>query len=276
MDGLESPALRNRPRVRAEILRRLRRLLRDWYPSFSLRINAGKRNRITAEYRRCQDVADVLAFAQKYLGICQKPLEIEKALEVMATISPHSVCEIGAATGGNSLLLSTLPTVDLVICLDLCVQNKAYLRLLRRPSQHIFFVDGSSYSPGTVAKVEHILNGRTIDVLFIDGDHRYEGVASDFLCYRHLVSEGGLVLFHDIMPDGGDGWLWSGGVPTFWQEVKCLYPHQEFVAEPHQKAFGIGLIRYSGTIELPPGFGAGGVSGADSNVPRDAPPSDER
>jgi hypothetical protein len=116
-------------------------------------------------------------------------------------------------------------------------------------------LDGSSYAPETVGKVGRILAGRQLDVLFIDGDHRYEGVKSDLLRYRQFVREGGYILFHDIMPDQNDGWIWSGGVPTLWNEIKGLFPSQEFVDDPLQKGCGIGLIRHSGDVVIPEGSG---------------------
>jgi hypothetical protein len=36
-----------------------------------------------------------------------------------------------------------------------------------------------------------------LDVLFIDGDHTYEGVKADFLRHEPNVKKGGVILFHD-------------------------------------------------------------------------------
>ena len=36
-----------------------------------------------------------------------------------------------------------------------------------------------------------------IDVLFIDGDHSYEGVKSDFELYSTILSENGIIMIHD-------------------------------------------------------------------------------
>lgn len=36
-----------------------------------------------------------------------------------------------------------------------------------------------------------------IDVLFIDGDHSYEGVKSDFELYSTILSENGIIMLHD-------------------------------------------------------------------------------
>ena len=60
--------------------------------------------------------------------------------------------------------------------------------------------------------------GKPLDFLFIDGDHAFKGVKSDFQLYSELVRPGGLIAFHDIIPGaparagndsanpGGDVW----------------------------------------------------------------------
>ena len=92
--------------------------------------------------------------------------------------------------------------------------------------------------------------------MFIDGDHRYAGVRDDFLTYRHLVREGGLVAFHDIVPYQGKSA--EGGrfnpfieVPQFWSKIKPFYPAHEFIRNPEQDYYGIGAIRYSTAVSLP-------------------------
>lgn len=67
-------------------------------------------------------------------------------------------------------------------------------------------------------------------VVFIDGDHSYEGVKSDFDRF-----DGEIVAFHDILSD-------NTGVPKFWAELKAKYKHQEIIANPLQGFAGIGII----------------------------------
>jgi hypothetical protein len=40
-----------------------------------------------------------------------------------------------------------------------------------------------------------------IDVLFIDGDHSYEGVKQDFELYSNILSDNGIIIIHDTDPD---------------------------------------------------------------------------
>jgi hypothetical protein len=57
------------------------------------------------------------------------------------------------------------------------------------------------------------------DLIFIDGDHTYEGVSRDFELYKDLLSPRGFVMFHDIDPehvfrDGAGGQVYK-----FWQDL---------------------------------------------------------
>ena len=38
---------------------------------------------------------------------------------------------------------------------------------------------------------------KEIDILFLDGDHSYEGISSDFLKFSPYVKQDGIILFHD-------------------------------------------------------------------------------
>ena len=59
------------------------------------------------------------------------------------------------------------------------------------------FLIGRSHDPATVHKAyQHLAGG--VDLLFIDGDHQYASVLTDWLLYSPLVRPGGLVAFHDV------------------------------------------------------------------------------
>ena len=114
------------------------------------------------------------------------------------------------------------------------------MRSFAKPEQIIRLLRVDSHSPDTLADIQRILDGREVDLLFIDGDHRYEGVKRDFEMYSGLVRRGCPITFHDIVP--GDPEI-VGGVPRFWEEVKGEYESAEFVKDWNQGGFGIGLIR---------------------------------
>jgi len=238
-------------------VRQMRKSMLDFYPAMQLRLNRQKRHDLTVELAQCTSVGACIEFTQKHMGAgsCQIPFEIEAALQAIAVTQPKVLCEIGTFDGGTSLLFSRfLPSVETMLCIDLYVKNKAFLKLLAPPLQTLHFLDRPSYNDETVAIVRERLAGREIDVLFIDGDHRYEGVKKDFIFYRSLLREGGLIFLHDIMASEEGGRAWAGGVPKFWQELAAIYPHQEFVNSRDQHGFGIGMLTYSATIPLPAGF----------------------
>jgi len=98
-------------------------------------------------------------------------------------------------------------------------------------------LQADSHNSHTISRVETLLAGRTLDLLFIDGDHTYEGVKMDFEKYSPLMSPGGVVGFHDIVP-GPEASV--GGVPRFWGEFKEKFPVTEIVADWTQGGYGIG------------------------------------
>jgi cephalosporin hydroxylase len=225
-------------------LRRVRKALADAPASLLLGLGRARREALATEFRACATVPDCMEFSRRHMatGSCQIASEIEAAIAHIAAIRPRVMCEIGTFDGGTSLLFSRfLPSVELMLCIDLYVKNKRMLRLLAPERQRLYFLDRPSYAPATVRRVEELLAGRAIDALFIDGDHRYEGVRQDFLCYRPLVRDGGLILFHDIVESRG-GRAWAGGVPRLWRELAPRYAHREFVRSRQQDGFGIGVL----------------------------------
>ena len=60
------------------------------------------------------------------------------------------------------------------------------------------FIIGSSNNSKTVLNTYKVCDNRGIDLLFIDGDHEYESVLTDWLLYNPLVKKGGIVAFHDV------------------------------------------------------------------------------
>ena len=54
---------------------------------------------------------------------------------------------------------------------------------------------GNSRDLETAKKVRN--NIKSVDMLFIDGDHTMQGVIDDFINYKDLVNSGGYVIFDD-------------------------------------------------------------------------------
>ncbi len=90
-----------------------------------------------------------------------------------------------------------------------------------------------------------IINDRKIDLLFIDGDHRYSGAKKDWKLYSPLVRSNGLIVFHDILFHPK---VRACKVDRLWNEIKDDYKHREILDRNDDRGWGqwggIGIIYY--------------------------------
>jgi predicted O-methyltransferase YrrM len=253
--AIATKGLRERVRGMLPYQQDLARFVRFW-------ANPWKRRRERAELQRCRTPEDYFAFATKYLWHQQWKDEIVGFLNFAMTVKPVSICELGLFRGGTNLMLThALSTVRLNIGVDMHVRNKSQLRYFGVPLQKQVFVDGLTCDGATIETVKRALGGAKLDLLFIDADHGYEGVKQDFLHYRHLVRDGGIIAFHDIVQDhltkfGHNPDTWpgarSGEVYLFWKRLKPYYKDtREFVIDYQQDGCGIGALVYSSKVAIP-------------------------
>jgi len=203
--------------------------------------------------RKNSSPEEATEFAFKGFGGLIRPLQSEREIAELArmvdTRKPKVVLEIGTAAGGTLFILTRAASPDaLLISIDLpkglfgggYPRWRAPLyRSFALASQKLYLLRDDSHRAKTLKKVEDILNGRKIDLLFIDGDHTYEGVKKDFDSYVSLVNRPGMVAFHDIVvhpPETGCD------VHSFWEEVKLGRSYREIVADSKQRSFGIGVL----------------------------------
>ena len=166
------------------------------------------------------------------------------------------IIEIGSYDGGSTVALShvtkELITIDLETTPrfdtfgypeDSEIKGSAYIRqkckfLMTQPNSH---------NVTTFEEVKQILNGRKVDVLFINGDNSYEGVKQDFNLYSELVKEGGLIGVHSIIRSNFHE-QYNCFVHDFWDEIKVKYNGVEIVddfpIENTDKEWGgIGIVK---------------------------------
>lgn len=236
-----------------------RQLLADHCNGLTFRF--GTASKVDGSAHAVADVDGCLAVIQEHFpgGLTQLRSEITSFVEYARRSSPATLLEIGSATSGNAFLLAqTLPSLEQMICLDLHVRNRHQLRALTRSDVDVRVVDGSSHRAEALDAVRSALGGRPLDLLFIDGDHSFGGVFLDFFLYRDLVRPGGLIAFHDIVPDdrlrSGEPRLgaYVGEVPALWARLKGFFPTQEFVESWEQEGLGIGVVEHDPEVELHP------------------------
>lgn len=176
--------------------------------------------------------------------------EIQQLLEVVREMRPRRILEIGTANGGTLFLFCRVAAEDAtIISVDLpggrfgggyAKWRVGLFEAFASEGQRLELIRDNSHDSRVRLRVESLLGGECLDFLFIDGDHTYEGVKSDFQMYSPLVKKGGLIAFHDINENLRSS---SGGeVPRYWGTIKQKHDAQEFVAMP-ACGFGIGVLR---------------------------------
>lgn len=182
-------------------------------------------------------------------GAIQHVDELAEFARMLYQRQPRTVLEIGTAQGGLFWLFCRLSASDArLVSLDLPPDARhsggqrivINLEAMKRPNQTVQVIHGNSHDAETIERVRGALGESQIELLFIDGDHTYDGVRADYEAYRSLVVAGGLIAFHDIVRTP-----WPGcEVDRFWSELasdNSLKPRT--IRSPVPSAFGgIGVV----------------------------------
>jgi len=182
----------------------------------------------------------------------QKRHEIIPLLRMLSDRKPRFICEIGTSFGGTLFQLARVSHDQAkIISIDcgLSVVRARVHEAMANNSQRIVSLRTDSRAKETFERVRRLLGKNKLDFLLIDGDHSYEGVSADFKNYAPLVKTGGLIAFHDVLPDyktklGIDTGNWTGGVPQLWQEIKSTYRTEELIEDRDQDGYGLGLVHW--------------------------------
>ncbi len=178
----------------------------------------------------------------------QKKSEITKFCNILVKKRPKIVLEIGTGNGGTLLLLTRLSAPDAsIFSIDKGRDFRKYNRGIFYKSfltnkQKLHYFRKGSHLQSTLRDIKKDLKDNKIDVLFIDGDHKYRGVKRDFEMYGPLVKKNGIIAFHDIVLTPPRRFP-VGEVNKFWNEIKENYEYKELVEDWNQKWGGIGVIK---------------------------------
>lgn len=173
--------------------------------------------------------------------------EFKALLNLVKTQDVKSYLEVGVARGDSfHEIVTQMPKDSLAVAVDYPEQEwgliesrnaliKAATDLIKN-DYDISLIFGDSKEQETVNDV--LKASESFDLVFIDGDHSYEGVKADWDNYGRL---GRMVAFHDIVDSqlpNAKGEVVE--VPRFWNEIKKQYRHIEFVEKG--STMGIGVI----------------------------------
>jgi predicted O-methyltransferase YrrM len=118
--------------------------------------------------------------------------------DVVRSLDEPRAAEIGRYRGGTTFLLAAAGARVLSVDLASDRQQADDLQLANslewfglEDQVELALADSQSYR----------IENRRFDVVFVDGDHAYEGVRADFENWWPTVHRGGHFLFHDAIPD---------------------------------------------------------------------------
>lgn len=152
-----------------------------------------------ADIKACYDVAQN---AFKNWHSYQNADELEIALRVVKKFAPKVIVEIGIANGASLASWAEIAKPDIAIGIDplnnpKTMQQEMSLGKLIH-DYNLKIIPHIDRAPEAHEKLIELLDGRKIDFLFIDAEHRYDDVRYDYYEYVKYLNHPSIVGFHDV------------------------------------------------------------------------------
>jgi len=174
--------------------------------------------------------------------------------ELVSVLAPIDIIEIGTYVGtsaahltvpnyqtvGDTLLHGQVITVDNNPDAKRCVDEIVGTFGL---GQRLRSVIADSHA--AVDDVADLLGGEKVDLLYVDGGHTFDRVWGEYVSYRDLVRDGGLMIFDDVglAMDGDEMEVFWEAVPERKQRLDHLHPN-----------VGFGIVEKQTVEALAPGM----------------------
>lgn len=209
-------------------------LINSDYLEFVLLPSLGLNNRHIEQY------PDFLhRYCGKGLQSWQYPNQFSKYLVYISKLAIKSYVEIGCHKGGTVAItieyLSRFNMINEILCVDSWYRSK-FDRYCK--SKKITYLNCNSKDK----KFKKVLSKNNWDLVFIDGNHSYEMVKSD---YNTVKKHAKYVVLHDICNE------YCPGVVKFWKQIKnnnnnwieWNEQYSEVTKKHEKKIMGIGLVK---------------------------------
>ena len=188
-------------------------------------------------------------------NIEQKPEEFEQLFNLLVSQKEKKYAlEIGSNFGGTTFALCHL--FEKVITIDIKYDPNFDIIKSKFPGYEYIIMDSKN---NDLLKILKNI-GIKFDFIFIDGDHSYEGVKSDYDKFKKFLSNDGLIGFHDIIEselnmklnnrvdllwksiEHGEKFEFVAREKTSVHETTSLF-HRLNSETPYHEYGGIGVIR---------------------------------
>jgi len=181
-------------------------------------------------------VDEIYWASNKYFSIQQKEKEWKDLLLYILNndIKTDNALEIGRYNGGTTHSLCQI--FENVISID--IERQPNIDFLEQVNQNLTIITADSKDSETIEVIK--LLDKKFDLIFIDGDHSYEGVKKDLELYNQFLSPTGIILFHDIIHSEWHTNM-NCGVPELWDELKNKYNTHEIISTDRNEITDINI-----------------------------------
>lgn len=144
----------------------------------------------------------------------QHPVELKELIKVLREIDAKTMVELGVSDAGTSLAIVENTDIHTSVGVDNKIQDSSIDYETLSDTSDIIFVMGNCYSEDTFEEVKNILP--ETDFVFIDAGSSYGQIITGFEMYRDIVSDGGIMGFHDVTGQ-------YSGIEKAWKEIEAGY-----------------------------------------------------
>jgi predicted O-methyltransferase YrrM len=168
-----------------------------------------------------EDLAFLFTSSQLNHGVASLRFD-EAALlfRLVRRLDARRVVEIGRFKGGSTVVMAAamaptgrLLSLDLLVPQPGGVDGAQFDRELQAALERLGLADRVELRVADSRTME--LPEPGIDLLFVDGDHSYEGASADLRRWTPLLRDGGHVVAHDVVDTAGYGTSYPGVARAF-------------------------------------------------------------